>query len=159
MNVLPKNIDKKYVYYFAPVKNTVIDSGRFIRVGYSDPVVNLNGIYTCVPFHVISTDRYFNKSIYAFDYAFNMHTINALNELESYVLSNVPDVNGLEPKLNLREQLLTRTIKVYNNDIQSYSSDTQHREIEILVKISGIWVTDNAYGLTFKFFDIVKSLT
>lgn len=155
MNIIPKNIDKKYIYYFEPVKNNIMDSGRFIRVGYSDTIVNLNGIYTLHNLKVKSINRYFNKITYTFDYNDNMCMLDYLIDVESYILSNVSNDTGLEPIYNLREQLLSQTIRVYNND--TYSYDMQNRDIEILVKISGIWVTDIAYGLTFKFYNVVKT--
>ena len=156
MNVLPSQIDNKYIYYNAPVKNTVMDTGRFVRVGYSDPVVNLNGVYTSVPLTVTSTERYFNKAKYSFEYTDNISTIDALTELETYVLSNLTDVDDLEPVYKLREQLMARNVRVYNSDMEPQSTDSQRRQIHLLVKISGIWLTDSGYGLTFKFFDIAR---
>jgi len=157
MNVLPSEIDNKYIYYNAPVKNTVMDTGRFVRVGYSDPVVNLNGVYISVPLIVTSTERYFNKAKYSFEYTDNIETIDVLTGLENYVLSNVSDVTDLEPTHKLREQLLTRNVRVYNSDMDPHSTDSQQREIQLLVKISGVWLTDHAYGLTFKFFDMADT--
>jgi len=154
--VLPSQIDNKYIYYNAPVKNTVMDTGLFVRVGYSDTVVNLNGVYTSVPLTVTSTERYFNKAKYSFEYTDNVETIDALTELESYVLSNVADVADLEPAHRLREQLMARNVRVYNSDTEPHSTDSQRRQIHLLVKISGIWLTDSGYGLTFKFFDIAS---
>lgn len=154
MNVIPDKIDYKYIYYNFPVKNTVMDAGRFIRVGYSDSVVNLNGIYTVIPLLITSTERYFNKAKYTFEHNDNIASIETLTELEKYVLSNVIDNEGLEPIYNLRENLLSSNLRVYNSDIDTHITSTLKHKIDILVKISGIWISNNAYGLTFKFFDI-----
>ena len=61
MNVIIDNFDDKYIHFFPSVKNTVMDNSSFIRIGYSDALVKLYGIYVELTLIPKGIEKYFNK--------------------------------------------------------------------------------------------------
>lgn len=152
MNIIPNKIDYKNIYYSQPVKNNIIDYGSFIHIGYSDAIVNLNGIYSSVKMKITTCKKYFNKINVTFNYEDNANAINEILNLEKYILTKI-DKKSYNPVFKLQEQLLSGDIRVYNRytfEEGSFEKD----EIEIMIKISGIWINDYSYGLTFKYLTI-----
>ncbi len=68
MNLIIDNYDDKYLHFFPSVKNTVMDNSYFIRIGYSNSLVKLNGIYVELTLNPTSVAKYFNKSKYFFGF-------------------------------------------------------------------------------------------
>ena len=56
-----------HVYFLEPIKNNIMNNGKFIRIVYSTPLFTLNGIY--ISFNIINTsiDKYYNKYKCSFD--------------------------------------------------------------------------------------------
>jgi hypothetical protein len=150
MNIIPPHIDCNYIYYNNPVKNTILDYGSFIRLGYSDSSVNLNGIYIAIKIKKTSCKKYFNKIIISFNYEDNSYVINDILNLEKHILTKI-DKKSYNSVFKLREQLLTGEIRVYNRYSLDEGSYFDKDEIEIMLKISGIWLNDYSCGLTFKY--------
>lgn len=112
------------LFFYDPVKNTVMDDSCFIRIIYSNEDLILNGIYL-----KIKIDKNTYNSVLDF-----------LDELEKQILSKYTSMKIYSKKL--REQLaflLKKNQLVEDNYIQ-YN-----------LKISGIWETNSTIGLTFKF--------
>jgi hypothetical protein len=152
MNIIPNNIDYNNIYYSQPVKNNLIDYGSFIHIGYSDAIVNLNGIYSSVKMKITTCKKYFNKLIVTYNYEENANVINEILSLEKYILTKI-DKKAYIPVFKLSEQLLSGDIRVYNRYAFEGCSFVKD-EIEIMLKISGIWINDYSYGLTFKYLTI-----
>lgn len=153
MNIVPNKIDYNYIYYSNPVKNIILDYGSFIRICYSDSIVNLNGLYSAIKIKITSSKKYFNKVFLNFDYEENKKVIDEIINLEKYLLKNI-DENVYKSVFKLREQLLSGVIRVYNNYTIDNIFSFEKNEAEIMLKISGIWINDNSYGLTFKYITI-----
>ena len=47
MNIVKKleQYNEDHVYFLEPIKNNIMNNGRFIRIIYSTPLFTLNGIY------------------------------------------------------------------------------------------------------------------
>ena len=67
------------------------------------------------------------------------------------ILNKFKNLQHLNLSCRIQEQLQNGFIKLYGDDAIRYG---RHSNINFLLKISGIWVTNdtNEFGLTFRFF-------
>lgn len=157
MNLILEEIDPKCLVYHQPVRNTVMDESEFMRVGYSTQLFAMNGVYTTMCLKGQVSDCFFNKSRVSYQLdKDNLEQIDNMIKIEQEVLSRA-SIIGREEMTKLKEQLMSKSIRVFNNDPEGASPMTCENT-EIVVKISGVWITDRAYGLTFKFFQINRQL-
>jgi len=145
MNIVKQinQYDDKCIYLCEPIKNNIIENGHFIRIIYSTHNVVFNGIYLLLSFSEISCDKYFNKHKYSFNVYTNFDLIYQIQKIEQQTLKKHEILNKT-PKFKLYEQIKSGNIKIFGEP-------DDNTNILLILKISGIWETDNAYGLTFKF--------
>jgi hypothetical protein len=113
-------LDMSQIYLGDRVTNKVKDMNWFQRLGYSTPEYDLTGIYIYVPLK-----SYLYKS-----------RIEQLIKVESTILNNI-NMTSLTPVFSMKSELSHKTI---------FIEGISH----IIVKISGVWETNDRYGLTFK---------
>ena len=113
-------LDMSQIYLGDRVINKVNDMNWFQRLGYSTPEYDLTGIYIYVPLK-----SYLYKS-----------RIEQLITVESTILNNI-NMTSLTPVFSMKYELSHKTI---------FIEGISH----IIVKISGVWETNDRYGLTFK---------
>jgi len=119
------NFDIKNIFYDKKQKNIIIKNSNFIRLGYSNNNINLNGIYLNFNLNFINTK-------YNTDY-------NTLYNIENNILNSI----------NIKNY-----IKMYslNDRIKKLNITTKKKQY--MLKISGIWLNENKYGLIFKIYDL-----
>lgn len=147
--IIVKTIDQyneNYVYFCEPIKNNIMNDGNFIRIIYSNPLFTLNGIYISLNIGYISIEKYYNKYKCVFDLLQHRDIVDKLRLLEETLLKKV-NITGKLSQCKIYEQLKNGNIKVF-----SESSDKINNTF--LLKIAGIWETENEYGLTYKFINI-----
>jgi len=147
--IIVKTIDQyneNYVYFCEPIKNNIMNDGNFIRIIYSNPLFTLNGIYISLNIGYISIEKYYNKYKCIFDLLQHRDIVDKLRLLEETLLKKV-NITGKLYQCKIYEQLKNGNIKVF-----SESSDKINNTF--LLKIAGIWETENEYGLTYKFINI-----
>ena len=149
MNLIIDDFDDKYIHFYPSVKNTVMDNSSFIRLGYSNNLVKLNGLYVELKLNAKVIEKYFNKSKYLYDYGENIDEINKIILIERKILDKLHFDRNIKKCLKLKEQLMSNNIRVFCNNENSKIIPNK-----ILVKISGIWDNELSCGLTFKFFNI-----
>jgi hypothetical protein len=99
-------------------------------------------------FKNIRIDRYFNKIKCILEKKYNSESIRMIQSIEHELLLSSPVKNKI-PKFRIAEQMNQNFIKIFGD----YNNLQQHYEnIDILLKISGIWVDETHYGVTFRFF-------
>jgi hypothetical protein len=148
MNIV-KTLDQyneNYVYFSEPIKNNIMNDGNFIRIIYSTPLFVLNGIYVSINIGHISIEKYYNKFKCTFDILQYREVVERLRIMEECLLKKV-NIIGKLPQHKIYEQLRNGNIKVF-----SETSDKINNTF--LLKIAGIWETENDYGLTYKFINI-----
>lgn len=124
--VLDKNnYNINNVYFYEPVKNTVMDDSKFIRIIYSDELVILNGLYLKLDMN--------DKNISKFLEIVEKNILNKYSVNKNVIYKN--------KSIKIKEQLLFLLGK---NNLDS----------KFLLKISGIWETNLTIGLTYKFISI-----
>tara|TARA_R110002072_G_scaffold235740_3_gene393468 strand:- start:136 stop:672 length:537 start_codon:yes stop_codon:yes gene_type:complete len=162
--------DLNNIYYLDPIKNTVIENSNFIRLLYSNNIVSLNGIYILLNFKNVSIINNNNKIRYCFEInnLDNINTITLIKNLENDLLKN-SIIKNKRPFYKLKDQLNQGYIKIFNflfmhdkylnsnldNDL-NFNLDNNEN---FILKISGIWESDNDFGLTYKILKIKNKLT
>jgi len=148
MNIVKKldQYDERYVFFCEPIKNNVMNEGNFIRILYSNSHFTLNGIYLLINLTDIFCDKYYTKYKCVFNPTMHKELIHKLKLIEENLLAkyNFPDKI---PQYKIYEQLINGNLKL-SNDIGNRS------QCNLILKISGIWETQDKYGLTFKFVKI-----
>ena len=148
MNIV-KTLDQyneNCVYFCDPIKNNIMNDGTFIRIIYSTPLFVLNGIYISINIGIISIEKYYNKFKCTFELNQHRDIIDRLRSLEECLLSKA-NIIGKISQYKLYEQLRNGNIKVFSESPEKINNT-------FLLKITGIWETENEYGITYKFINI-----
>ena len=151
MNLI-KRIDQyndNYLYFCDPIKNNIMNEGKFIRILYSTAYFTLNGIYLLIPLNEIQIEKYFNKYKCMFNIVEHREMIENIKCIEDSILKKV-NIRNKIPLFKVYEQLRNGNIKIFDN-VENSSNTNNHY---FVLKISGIWETDMHYGLTFKFYKL-----
>ena len=148
MNIVKKieQYDDNNIFFCEPTKNNVMNEGNFIRILYSTHNFILNGIYLLITFNDISCEKYYTKYRCCFNVNSHIDTINNLKIIEDDILKKYENINKL-PQYKIYEQLRNGNLKIF--------TDIGNKTIcSFILKISGIWETEDKYGLTYKFIKI-----
>jgi hypothetical protein len=130
---------------FDPTVNNVMENSSFIKIFYSTSLFVMNGVYINVPIVPTTVNRHLNKIFISFSKFTHHNIIQQLSIIERQILSQVHYVEKT-PMFKIRDQLSQGEIRMY----KPMSSDPIGN-INLTLKISGIWETNDEYGLTFKF--------
>lgn len=146
-----------------PIKNNVLLESYFYKINYYNNIIIYNGLY--IHFELKYLEILNDKIIYNFEENFNI--LNKLFKIENELLN----INNIQKKKNLkiREIIEKKNIK-YNyidinsniniNNINHFNNiNNNSNHIDLILKISGIWKTNENYGLTFKFLICNKCLS
>jgi Zn-dependent M16 (insulinase) family peptidase len=148
MNIVKKidQYDEKYVFFCEPIKNNVMNDGNFIRILYSNNNFTLNGIYLLITLNDILCDKFYAKYKCNFNPAAHKELINKLKIIEENLINKYNFIDKI-PQYKIFEQLINGNLKI-SNDIGNRS------QCNLILNISGIWETQDRFGLTFKFMKI-----
>ena len=130
-------------------KNNIMTNSDFYRLYFSDDSIITNGIYLNFTLYNVTIERYFNKIKCCFDDT-NNNIINQIIGIENMILNKCYDIN--ENKCTrIEEQMSHNYIKIFDTSNLALGN---YKQINILLKISGIWSSNSQsqYGLTFRFF-------
>jgi hypothetical protein len=137
--------DNKSLFFCEPIKNNIMNDGNFIKILYSVPNMVLNGIYLLVNFYDITCEKYYNKYKCSFNVSNHREIIDNLKIIEEEILKKYK-TNKI-PYYKIHEQLRCGFIKVFYDVVNKQQGS-------FILKISGIWETQQNYGLTYKFIQI-----
>ena len=144
MNLVKKieQYDSKNIFFCEPIKNNIMNEGNFIRILYSNEIMVLNGIYLLVNLIEVTCEKYYNKYKCNFNITNHKELINSLKLIEEEILKKYK--TDKTPSFKIYDQIKCGYIKIFS-DVGSKINST------FILKISGIWETQNNYGLTYKF--------
>jgi len=148
MFLLINNYDNENLILSEKQKNNILPGSDFYRLYYSDEDLTLNGIFIKFNIKNINIQKYFNKVKCCFDEEINKNEISSLITLEKKVLKKFKDYIKKEPDFIIKEQLKQCFIKIFTEKQIKFG---KYNNINLLIKISGIWVQQQKYGLTFRF--------
>lgn len=143
INIHPESFNKNYIYFNDPIQNTIINESRFIRIIYSTPDIVFNGINVLVKVTIENVDKQFNKNFIYYNIEKNIETINIIKNIEKAILDKYSSEKS--PSYNLASQVDTGTLKLFSDSID------KKKNIDIILKISGLWEDNISYGITYKF--------
>ena len=135
------------IFFCEPIKNNIINEGIFIRLLYSTPQFTLNGIYIILNINSVNIERYYHKHKYIFDTHLHTDMIEFIRTLEENIL--LKHGSNKTPKCKIYEQLSQGNIKIICDYIDKFTNN-------LILKISGIWETEEECGITYKFMNSNK---
>jgi len=145
MNIIKRieQYNKNNIFFCEPIKNNIMNEGNFIRIIYSTHNIVLNGIYLLITLNDITCDKYYTKYKCNFNVSNHKEIIDSVKIIEEDLLKKVEIVDKI-PQYKIYEQLKNGNLKIF--------SDVGNKSIcSFILKISGVWETQNNYGLTYKF--------
>ena len=143
----PENFNASYIYFNEPIQNTIINESRFIRILYSTPNIIFNGINIFLKINIDAIDKHYNKNIIYYSIDKNIETINNIKNIEHIILKKY--ASDKIPAHNLEAQVNTGVLKLFSD------SNDNKKNIDIILKISGLWEDNASYGITYKFLSVL----
>tara|TARA_X000000950_G_scaffold109087_3_gene137492 strand:- start:5142 stop:5606 length:465 start_codon:yes stop_codon:yes gene_type:complete len=145
----PEQLDTNNIVVSERTINNIMDNAYFYRIFYSDEYMNLNGIFIYFTLTNIKIEKYFNKIKCFFLDEQNKVIIEKIKNIEKEILEKFGNFNLKKkiPTYRIEEQIDNKFIKLYS-DITEME---KKQNIQLILKISGIWEDDNKYGITFRF--------
>lgn len=142
------NINEKYIFFNEPIENNILMNGKFIKILYSNPEINLTNIITKLIFNNIGINKIYNKIIYTIPYVLNSHMIDKIHNIEDMILKKFQSMYNIKSTIiySTKEQFKHQQIKLYYKDNINYLNKNI-----IILKISGIWSYNNEIGIIYKF--------
>ena len=147
-----KNFNPHNIIISEKTKNNVMIGSDFHRLIFSDEHCSSSGIFITFSLENVIIDKYFNKIKCQFEKTnTNNYNISSIKAIEKMILNKFNNIRNKSLTCRIKEQLKNGYIKLYGDDTISYG---KHKNINFLLKISGIWVSNqsNEFGLTFRFF-------
>jgi hypothetical protein len=144
-----------------PIKNNILEKSNFIRIIYSDSNMIMNGLSILIKFNLINYlyDISYNNLTNTYRYKIiadkerNNDSINFIKNIENDIYNKIINKTNNNKRFNhkLTEQLNTYFIK-FTNEIKNPNKPIEKTN-NFILKISGIWETENEIGITYKFLD------
>lgn len=131
------------IFFCEPIKNNMLPDGTFTRIIISNDKLALNGVYLLLNFEDATCDKYFNKYKLCFNEKKNSNIIEVIQNIEESILDRYNCSKQRE--LKIKDQLSSNHIKLFQPLTNA----------DLLLKISGVWETQYAYGITYKFYPSV----
>ena len=127
--MIAENIDN-IQYYNIFISESNKNNNNFIKIFYSNNIFFLNSIY--INLNAVNIKLCNNKIV--FDSLYNYEKIK---NLELFILNNV----------NINKEPILKLSNLLDNKILKFGEELFNHYI---LKISGIWETNDNYGITFK---------
>lgn len=142
------------VHFLDTKKNIIID-GIFTKMVYLDDIVSLNAIYIVFPCKCY-IDRTINRNNVMF--SLNTHENQEIIELEKSILNNYMKYYQISKKMNtsLASQITNGRTRLYKEGHDNTQLHENEDNIQIVLKISGVWETNDEIGITHKFVEMHK---
>ena len=152
LSIKTTDFNPHHIIISEKTKNNIMAGSDFHRLIFSDELVSTNGLFINFKLKNINIEKYFNKIKCNFDQSqINNLIISNIKSIEKMILNKFRNIQNKNISCRIQEQLQNGYIKLYATDNVRYG---KHASINFLLKISGIWVSNqtNEYGLTFRFF-------
>jgi len=162
--IYPHKFDACHLHFGTAVQNNDSDS-KFARIIYSTKYISFNGVGIGLNFTGAKHEHHFNKIFVSFDASIhaNQALISRIRAIECEIINKYVGSVLEGPRrciYSLTEQLNSECVKAYVNDNygSGVSNDDSTANVilntngsQIMIKISGVWETDDECGITYKF--------
>jgi hypothetical protein len=152
MNViLDNNYDINNVKILEPKKNFIINYGYFYKFIYETKYIVINNLIFNMKLTNTTMTKLSNNK-YKITYENNTNNtfeIKKICEIEKSILNKLNTSKSLNCKVktDINNLFINNYIKIYSNN----EINTSKNNIDLLVKMSGIWKSEKDIGLTFRF--------
>ena len=133
------------IFFGEPIKNTIIENSIFRRIIYSHPEISFNSINIFFTFKHLTIKKFYNKWKCIFNDSVNKVT---LINIESAILEKLKGTNK-NPIFSISQQIQNNMFKIFSDRMEA----GDFNNYTVVLRISGIWESDNEYGITYKFVD------
>jgi len=151
-NILNNNHFDRQKIFFLDKKRNMIMEGEFTKILFSDELISLNGLFLDCPLYTQPIDKFQKKNIIWFQpyHIENLNLIQHFCLLERELLEYYRDYTDTKkiPSFILHNQLYSGNAKIFKNHINNEISNSS--EIKYMIKISGIWESEDRIGVTYK---------
>ena len=145
------NIDN--IILLNKTRNTIVNNGYFYRIYYSSKNFCSNGIYIFFKLREVNVEKYFNKIKCSFSGHINKKAIADLINIEEKILERYKLPK--KRRLRIHEQLLNKYIKLISHEFNDWG---ERKNINLMLKLSGLWESNEEYGITFRFYIVNRPL-
>jgi hypothetical protein len=144
-------------FFLMDTKRNIIMDGNFTKLMYSTEHYTMNGIYITFPIDITTIDTILNKKQMKFNpYSpTNLHIIQEFAKFECKILEyyrQLKQCNTCTISNLLSRQLYSGFMKIYK-EYNLTCELNNFKQIKHIIKISGIWQTNNEIGLTYKLYE------
>lgn len=160
--MIAENMDNVNIYNLIisqPTANSIIPESKYYKLLYSTNYLTFYSLYVETTFKDITVN--YSDNLITINQLANRDIIYKLKLLEINILKNL-NLSNKKCNYKLGESLDNNIIKYVNNYenistthnknmINTINDDIISRNSNIILKISGIWESNNYYGISFKF--------
>jgi len=140
--------------YFLDKKRNIIMDGNFTKIIYSNDWFTMNGLYILFPIEVISIEKYSNNNILKFHtyQSNNLQIIEDIAKLEYRIIEYYKNIYHCKSRIcnSVAKQLYSGSMKLY----KELNTNQVEKNKQYIIKISGIWETQESVGLTYKLIEV-----
>jgi hypothetical protein len=134
------------LFFVEPLKNNLSNEAHFLKFIYSTSFFSLNSISFYVPIKETQIEKHFNKCKCFFDKEKYLDVIEKIAFIENNILNTLQNLKpNKTKKCQIYDQLMASYFKITDCSIDSLKNKNT------ILKISGVWETNEEFGLTFKF--------
>ena len=148
-----KNFNNDAIIINEPIKNSAVQCNYFYKILYSTSIVSLTSIF--ILFELTNTS--FENDKVRFDRnVVNNNVLMKLIELEEYIFNLISETKNKLYKIKevYEKQYFKYTLCDDVDNLTNYNYlnhiDNTNKRNTFVIKISGIWESKDAIGLTFK---------
>ena len=144
--------------YFLETKKNIIMDGNFTKLIFSNEFFVMNGIYLLFPIDHNGSEKIMNKTQIRFNpfQQYNQTLINDFSKLEKSILEHYKQCRMCNCKIVplLQKQMLIGFMKTNKEYKNQFLINENNKNTQYVLKISGIWETQDEIGLTYKLFEV-----
>ncbi len=127
--------------------NAIMNNGYFHRMYYSNQYFTMNGIYLYYHLDNIVIQEDFNKIIIFMQNNYYNFIYDSIKNIEKGIASKYYPYMKKVFVSKIADYFVNNKIRLFNdNHIKNGSYENK----KLILKISGLWETENQYGVTFK---------
>lgn len=144
--------------FFLETKKNIIMDGNFTKLIFSNEFFIMNGIYILFPIDHNGSEKIMNKTQIRFNpyQQYNQTLINEFSKLEKSILEYYKQCRMCNCKIVplLQKQMMIGFMKTNKEYKNQFLINENNKNILYVLKISGIWETQDEIGLTYKLFEV-----
>jgi len=143
---------------FLDTKKNIIMDGNFSKIIFSNEWFVMNGLYILFPIEHSGSEKIMNKTQIRFNpfQQYNQTVINEFSKLEKNILEYYKQIRGYNFKTVslLHKQMMIGFMKTNKEYKNQFLINENNKNTQYVLKISGIWETQDEIGLTYKLFEV-----